>query len=149
MTERVHHTAILAADIELSIRFYRDGIGLTVLSDIPVLESDWPAVFGVRSTRARSVNLGDPSDPSAGVLELLDFEGGSDPAPTVDVPARGMFLVSFLGVDVDATLERLRALGFAPVGRIEGSSPTATFDLATVRDPDGVLIELVGAPRRR
>jgi glyoxylase I family protein len=149
MTMRVHHTAIIAADIERSLRFYRDGIGLVVLSDIPVLESDWPTVMNVRSTRARSINLGDPSDPSAGVLELLDFEGGSDPAPAFDAPVCGMFLVSFLGIDVDAVLERLDALGYAPVGRIEGTIPTATFDLATVRDPDGVLVELVGTPRPR
>jgi catechol 2,3-dioxygenase-like lactoylglutathione lyase family enzyme len=147
MTERVHHTAIIASDIERSLRFYRDGIGLEVLSDIPVLESDWPTVMGVRSTRARSLNLGDPKDPSAGVLELLEFEGGSDPAPPVGVPTCGMFLVSFLGVDVDAIIERLHALGYEPYGRIEGRAPTAVFDLATVRDPDGVLVELVGVPR--
>jgi catechol 2,3-dioxygenase-like lactoylglutathione lyase family enzyme len=58
-------------------------------------------------------------------------------------------LVSFLGIDVDAVLQRLRDLGFDPVGRIEGQSPTATFDMATVRDPDGVLVELVGTPRPR
>jgi hypothetical protein len=58
-------------------------------------------------------------------------------------------LVSFLDIDVDAALERLGALGFEPIGRIEGQSPTHTFDVATVRDPDGVIVELVGTPRPR
>ena len=147
MGQRVHHTGIIASDIERSLRFYRDGIGLQILSDIPVLESDWPAVFGVRSTRARSINLGDPADPSAGVLELLEFEGGADPAPPVGPSTNGFLLVSFLNIDVDAVLQRLGDLGFAPVGRIEGRSPVATFDMATVRDPDGVLVELVGTPQ--
>ena len=147
MGRRVHHTGIIASDIERSLRFYRDGIGLQVLSDIPVLESDWPAVFGVRSTRARSINLGDPTDPSAGVLELLEFEGGADPAPAAGPPTHGFLLVSFLNVDVEATLRRLGELGYQPVGRIDGRSPAATFDMATVRDPDGVLVELVGTPQ--
>lgn len=144
---RVHHTGVIASDIERSLRFYRDGLGLEVLSDHPALEGDWPQVFGVGSTRARSVSLGDPSDASAGVLELLEFEGGSDPAPPVRAPTHGFLLVSFLNLDVDAVLGRLRKLGVEPIGRIEGSSPKATFDMATVRDPDGVLVELVGTPR--
>lgn len=144
---KVHHTGLIARDIERSLRFYRDGIGLEVLSDHAVLEGDWPGVFGVRSTRARSISLGDRNDPSGGVLELLDFEGGSDQAPPLAAPTNGFLLVSFLGVDIDVLLGRLRKLGVEPVGRIEGRSPTAVFDMATVRDPDGVLVELVGTPR--
>lgn len=145
--QRVHHTGIIAADIDRSLRFYRDGIGLSVLSDIPVLEGNWPAVFGVGSTRARSINLGDPQNREAGVLELLEFEGGSPTAAHAGTPTNGFLLVSFLGVDIDAVLGRLDVLGVQPVARIEAASPQARFEMATVRDPDGVLVELVGPPR--
>ena len=145
--QRVHHTGIIAGDIDRSLRFYRDDIGLTVLSDIPVLEDDWPAVFGVRSTPARSINLGDPEQPSAGVLELLEFEGGSDSAPASGTPTTGVLLVSFLGVDIDAVLGRLRDLDVERVARIQAEAPNATIEMATVRDPDGVLVELVGPPQ--
>src|SRR5690348_16649889 len=112
--QRVHHTGIIAADIDSSLRFYREGIGLTVLSDIPALEGDWPAVFGVRSTRARSINLGDPENPEAGVLELLDFEADPTTAAPAGPPTNGFLLVSFLGVDIDAVLGRLREMDVQP-----------------------------------
>ena len=147
MGPRVHHVGIIAGDIERSLRFYREGLGLEVLSDHAVLEGDWPRVFGVSSTRARSLSMGDPKDPSAGVLELLQFEGPSDPPAAAGAPVQGFLLVSFLNLDLDAVLSRLRKLGVEPIGRIEGSSPQAAFEMATVRDPDGVLVELVGTPR--
>jgi hypothetical protein len=56
-------------------------------------------------------------------------------------------------VDVDAVLGRLASLGFEPEGRIDQPAPTGTVAMATVRDPDGVLVELIdlptGPPRRR
>jgi len=49
-------------------------------------------------------------------------------------------------VDVEATLARLARFGVQPEGRT--AIPTAGGDvlMATVRDPDGVLVELIGVP---
>lgn len=59
----------------------------------------------------------------------------------------GFFLLSFF-LDVEATLARLPALGFdQPARRIRFPGPGAVVDMATVRDPDGVLVELVGTTR--
>jgi catechol 2,3-dioxygenase-like lactoylglutathione lyase family enzyme len=143
---KVHHTGVVPRDLAASLRFWRDGIGLEVLSDVPDVEGDWPRLFGLGTRRARTISLGDPADRSAGVLELVVFEDGFEPPPPAP-PASGFLLVSFVGVDVEAMLGRLAGLGFEPVGRMQGSTATATFEVATVRDPDGVLVELVGATR--
>jgi glyoxylase I family protein len=110
-------------------------------------DGDWHTLFGAPANRLRSVFLGDPSAPDAGIVELVAFDGagGDEYARPVEALRPGFFLLSFF-VDVDATLARLAALGFdAPASRIRVPGPDADVEMATVRDPDGVLVELVGA----
>jgi len=141
----LHHAALVTRDVEASLRFYRDALGLTVLMDQP-FDGDWPTLFDARSSRLRSVFLGDPAVTDAGIVELVAFDRGADPAPPPGAPALGFFLLSFF-VDVDATLARLAALGLGgPPRRVEQPGPAGPVPMATVRDPDGVLVELIGAP---
>jgi catechol 2,3-dioxygenase-like lactoylglutathione lyase family enzyme len=142
MAVRVHHSAIHAHDIDSSLRFYRDGLGLEVLMD-HVFEGDWPTLFEAPSSRLRSVFLGDPRQRDTGVVELVTFEGTHPPLPTPQVPANaGFFLLSFY-VEVDAVLARLTELGFGPARRIEQPAPAGPVSMASLLDPDGVRIELV------
>jgi glyoxylase I family protein len=149
VTERqVHHSAICVRDIDESLRFYRDGLGLAVLMD-ETFEGDWPALFDASSDTLRSVMLGDPDAPQAGVVELVVFGRGDVEGPVVDEagpPASGFFLLS-LFVDVDATLSRLAGLGLGgEPRRITQPAPGgAAVAMAVVHDPDGVLVELIGA----
>jgi catechol 2,3-dioxygenase-like lactoylglutathione lyase family enzyme len=141
----VHHSAIHVQDVDTSLRFYRDGLGLRVLMDHE-FDGDWRTLFGAPADRLRSVFLGDPAAPDAGIVELVAFDGvvDADESPS-RLPMRGFFLLSFF-VDVDATVARLVRLGFdAPASRIRVPGPGGDVDMATVRDPDGVLVELVGA----
>jgi catechol 2,3-dioxygenase-like lactoylglutathione lyase family enzyme len=143
----VHHSAIHARDVDASLRFYRDGLGLHVLMDHE-FDGDWRTLFGAPANRLRSVFLGDPSAPDAGIVELVAFDGGSierSQAAAREASRAGFLLLSFF-VDVDETLTRLTKLGFdAPAGRIRVPGPEGDVEMATVRDPDGVLVELVGA----
>jgi catechol 2,3-dioxygenase-like lactoylglutathione lyase family enzyme len=141
---RVHHSAVVCSDLELSLRFYRDGLGMDLLTD-QEFEGDWPTLFGGRSTRLRSLSLGSKDDASSGIVELVVFDRDVEPAPDDRPPAYGFFLLS-LYVDVDATLERLAAFGVQEEGRVEQPTPRGPVSVATVRDPDGVLIELIGLP---
>jgi glyoxylase I family protein len=135
-------------DVDESLRFYRDGLGLEVLMDHG-FDGDWPTLFDAPSSRLRSVFLGDPAGADAGIVELVVFDGSTiDPAAgaaAVGPPASGFFLLSFF-VDVDATLERLDGLGLGGTPRrIAQPGPAGTVPIATVRDPDGLLVELIQA----
>jgi catechol 2,3-dioxygenase-like lactoylglutathione lyase family enzyme len=145
----LHHGAIHTGDVDRSLRFYRDGIGLRVLMD-QEFDGDWRTLFGAPADRLRSVFLGDPTTPNAGIVELVAFTGagaGDDGQESASgPPGRGFFLLSFF-VDVDAVLARLADLGFdAPARRIRVPGPDGYVEMATVRDPDGVLVELIGVP---
>ena len=142
---RVHHRAVYARDVDASLRFYRDGLGLQVLMDHE-FDGDWRTLFDAPADRLRSIFLGDPSSPDSGIVELVTFDGaGGDTPSPAGPPRRGFFLLSFF-VDVDATLARLANTGFdVPARRIRVPGPNGDVEMATVRDPDGVLVELIGA----
>lgn len=143
MGRSLHHAALCVQDLDASLRFYRDGVGLSVLMDHS-FDGDWPALFDAGSRTLRSVFLGDPASLDAGVVELVVFEDDVDTGPVAAPPAAGFFLLSFF-VDVEATLARLRDLGFGGrARRVEQPGPSGPVPMATVRDPDGVLVELIG-----
>jgi catechol 2,3-dioxygenase-like lactoylglutathione lyase family enzyme len=136
----MHHAGVCVRDMDQSLRFYRDGLGLTVLTD-KVLDADLEPLLGVRTESVRTVFLGDAEHTDSGIVELLDL---GTPAvgdePQSGVPARGVFLLS-VQVDVRAVLSRLEGLGLGGTPR---AMPTPGGGLAaTVTDPDGVMVELL------
>jgi catechol 2,3-dioxygenase-like lactoylglutathione lyase family enzyme len=67
---RVHHSAIVVRDVEASLRFWRDGIGLDVTMDM-LFDGDWSTLFGAPANRLRSIFLGDLARTDAGIVELI------------------------------------------------------------------------------
>jgi catechol 2,3-dioxygenase-like lactoylglutathione lyase family enzyme len=151
MPARVHHSAIVVRDVDASLRFWRDGVGFEVMMD-RYFDGDWSALFVAPSNRLRSVFLGDPARADGGIVELVQFGEADEPRPTEPVAAPfpatrpGFFLLSCY-VDVDVVLGRLRTLGLGgPPRRIAVPGPGGAVQMATVVDPDGVLVELIGIP---
>jgi glyoxylase I family protein len=142
----IHHSAIVTSDVERSLRFWRDGLGLTELFDY-TFTGDWRALFGAESDQLRSVFLGDPKDSESGIVELVVFDRVTAASPVPDGPTFGFFLLS-LQRDVDTTLAGLAALGFnEPVRRISMPAPGGkTVAMAVITAPDGVRVELIGPP---
>jgi glyoxylase I family protein len=143
----VHHSAIVTSDVDLSLRFWRDGIGLVEMLD-HTFSGDWPTLFGAATDVLRSVFLGDPEHPDSGIVELVSFDGvDGTPSGSDQEPRPGFFLLS-LERDVDATLATLAELGFAEgVRRITMPAPKGkTVAMAVITAPDGVRVELIGAP---
>lgn len=140
----VHHSAICTSDVDLALRFWRDGLGLQPLFD-HTFTGNWPELFGADGDRLRSIFLGDPQSPDSGIVELVELPGADKQLRTVARPRHGFFLLS-LQRDVEATLSALAVLGFADhVRRITVPAPGGkTVAMAVITAPDGVLVELVG-----
>jgi catechol 2,3-dioxygenase-like lactoylglutathione lyase family enzyme len=143
----VHHAAIVTSDVDRSLRFWRDGMGLVQMLD-HTFKGDWPTLFGADTDVLRSVFLGDAERPDAGIVELVCFEGvGPADADVGTGPRPGFFLLS-LERDVEPTLAALAELGFTEgVRRISMPAPKGkTVAMAVITAPDGVVVELIGAP---
>jgi glyoxylase I family protein len=137
----LHHVVIFVADADRSLAFYRDGLGLSTLVD-RAFEGPWPEMFGVTSSRLRAIMLGDAEHRERGQVELLTM---AEPVPEGPGPmpiATGLVMLSFM-VDLAEVLPKLEAAGGTGVRK---ATLRNGVDVATLRDPDGVLVELLNVP---
>jgi len=114
------HTMVRVADLEASLRFYRDALGLEVLSSKEVPQGRFTLVF-----------LAAPGDSSAQVeltfnWDLEVYSGG-----------RNFGHIAYAVDDIYAACQRLADHG-VPILR-----PPRDGRMAFVRSPDGISIELL------
>lgn len=129
---------IWCRDLDRSLRFYRDGVGLSVISQNE-FEADMDALFDAPSQTLRSVFLGDPKRTDAGTIELVHLDRAPAPDPVARPVAPGFLFVAFM-VDVVAAVARLEDLGMAcDLRRVD----VPVGNIATLLDPDGVRVELI------
>jgi glyoxylase I family protein len=141
---KVHHSAIVTHDVDASLVFWRDGLGLDVLMD-HTFEGPWDELFGGTTTKLRSLFLGDAATPDSGIVELVDTGETGPPALGRRDEAAGFMLLS-LYADLDQVLPRLASLG---VGGEATIRPVGPVRLAVVRDPNGVTVELMDSTARQ
>lgn len=121
MTTSIGNVAIYVADLERSVGFYTDVIGLTVLTTI-----ETPDV--------REVIVGAPQDGS----QLMLAKPAGEPMP---VSPSGIWKVFVNTDDLDGVLARARAAGVQSAGE-RMFLERFNLELAFLHDPDGYLIEL-------
>jgi glyoxylase I family protein len=134
----LHHVTLFVRDIDRSLGFYQDGLGMAPLVDRE-FDGDWPTLFGVTSTRLRAVILADADNPNAGQVELLTMTEPVADGPGSAPVATGTVLLSFQ-VDLPAVLPALEAAGGTDVRR---ATLRNGHNVVTLRDPDGILVELL------
>ena len=140
---RLTHVGIAVAELDRSLRFYRDLLGFRLEHELHVEGEPSDTLL-----RLRGVNLDAVYLTRDGVrVELLRF--ASPPAPprrarTMHEP--GLTHLSFRVADLDATLAALRRAGERVLDETIIRIPRAQAAACFVVDPDGQLIELVQAP---
>ena len=65
----IHHTAIVAADVECSKRFWCDGLGFTELFD-HIFTGDWPTLFNARTDPGGQTHAGSPNGRESDVQSI-------------------------------------------------------------------------------
>lgn len=140
------HGGITVGDMERSLEFYRDGLGLELeldrMLDAPYLR----AVLGLEFDAIRAVYL---RIPGGGFVELLEYRGIERmPAASRPCDPGGGHLCLYVD-DVAAVWMRLVALGFparsSDVVDIT-AGPNTGARSCYVPDPDGYAVELFQRP---
>ena len=141
------HGGITVSDMDRSLAFYRDGLGLEVYID-RIADNDYlREVTAVSSTEVRIVYVRVPG--SRTPLELLEHRG-IERIPVRSRPCDpGNAHFGLQVADIDAFHARLEALGFRsrsghPVDITAG--PFAGARTCFFTDPDGFLVELQQPP---
>lgn len=141
----VDHVNIVVSDMDRSVRFYADVLGLSPGFQA-TLKGTWiETVTGLPGARARCVFM-EPRNGGAR-LELLQYMAPNGRAlpENRQTNTLGVRHVAFVVDDMEALLERLAAAGAAPVSPpVEVPFTVGTMGrkrLCYFHDPDGALLE--------
>lgn len=150
MSPGIHHTGYTVADLDRSLGFYRDLLGMEVLATQEKEGGYLAAIVGYPDAHVRMAHLRMPG--SDHVVELFQYL-----APTGGTPERieprdvGTAHLCFLVDDLQSAYARLRDAGVEsfvsePVA-VDTGINTGGFGLY-LRDPDGIVVELFQPPVR-
>jgi catechol 2,3-dioxygenase-like lactoylglutathione lyase family enzyme len=142
--QAIFHTGITVSDLDKSIEFYRDTLGLTLsLGPTEVFEGDaLSAGLGVPDARLRLAvfKVGD------GELELLQYLSPASPVSR-PMPANtlGAMHVAFDVPDMKAAVKELEAKGirFFTRPNVVTDGPLNGWTWVYFSDPDGITLELI------
>jgi catechol 2,3-dioxygenase-like lactoylglutathione lyase family enzyme len=140
----IHHTGYTVSDLERSLWFYRDLLGMEVLSTQEKEGGYLAAIVGYPDAHVRMTHLRVPG--SDHVVELFQYLLPAGAAPERIEPRDvGTAHLCFLVSDLHAIYERLRDAGLdsfvsEPVA-VDTGVNAGGWGLY-LRDPDGIVVEL-------
>ncbi|GLE50951.1 VOC family protein [Mycobacterium montefiorense] len=142
------HTGVCVPDCEAAVAFYRDVLGLRVLSPPYVMagnaiRNDMGELVADPTMKAAIVGLGDDSDRVLEVIEYLNVDGDS-PAGRA-LTDHGLSHVGLICTDLDATRAELESKGVRLL--VSGIADVARVRTTWFVDPWGVVFILVEKSR--
>lgn len=146
----LHHTGYTVSDLDRSVAFYRDLMGLEVLAEQEKQGGYLAAIVGYPDAHVKMAHLRAPA--SGHVLELFQYI-----APEGEKPERieprdvGTAHLCFLVDDLDAVYRRLVDAGVetfvSPPVLVDTGINTGGYGIY-LRDPDGIVLEIFQPPKR-
>lgn len=143
------HTGVCVPDCEAAVAFYRDVLGLRVLSPPYVMtgdsiRDDMGQLVSDPSMKAAIVGFGDDGDRVLEVIEYLGVEG-SDQRTAAGITDYGLSHVGLICEDLDATRTELESKGVRFL--VDGIADVARVRTTWFADPWGVVFILVEKSR--
>ncbi|MDP9484135.1 MAG: methylmalonyl-CoA epimerase [Chloroflexota bacterium] len=129
---RVHHVAVVVRDLDASLRFYRDILGLALETVLPI-PSDRVTIAFLPVGESK-IELVMPTDGTTGVARFLEAKG------------EGFHHVCFEVEDLAETLTRLAIDGVELIDTAPRKGAEGPVAFLHPRSCHGVLVELIEAP---
>jgi catechol 2,3-dioxygenase-like lactoylglutathione lyase family enzyme len=141
------HVSVTTADLERSIAFYRDLIGLPLVDRGELEGDELETLIGRPGARARWAEL---ALGGGQVLELLQYVRPAERALDQRPWRAGATHIGLAVESIDPPLARMREAGIDVSDVVTLSEPGwHGVRVCYAADPDGVTIELVERPRER
>lgn len=145
----LHHVGIAVKDMEKSVTFYRDVIGLTVFQEEVLENVHIDRAYDLKDARFRMVLL---TDESGNMVELFGWENPTvreRPPEYRDFTSRGIIEVCFMVNSLDEVEQRMKQHGYSyrspvwPFGRDSNIYGGAWAEIRYLKGPDGENVELM------
>lgn len=147
MIHEIMHVGITVSDLDRSIRFYRDVMGLNFVGELVMEGEETDILFGRPGARARVAYLNGSDSVEAPPVELICFTSQEVETERASLFRTSISEICFRVDNLEETYRRLSAAG------VECLSRVCDFDFTSsgfgksralyFRDPDGVVLELM------
>jgi catechol 2,3-dioxygenase-like lactoylglutathione lyase family enzyme len=133
-----HHVGITVSDLEGTLSFYRDDLGLSVVERFELDDQAFSEAVGVEDAHADFAHL----EAGGAVIELVEYDPEARGSPAAGLNQPGASHVGFAVDDLDAFYDDLpEDVPTISEPRTTGSGTPILF----LRDPEGNLIEVLEA----
>lgn len=147
MIGHIIHVGLTVSDIDRSIEFYRDVLGLSFQGEMLMEGAETDKLFNIKDARIRVAYLNGSQEVFAPPIELLEFLSDDVESSRPDLKKISISEVCFQVDDIEKTYRDLKEKG------VEFLSEPQTFDFSSqgfgksiavyFKDPDGIILELI------
>lgn len=148
MIGSIAHVGITVRDMEKSILFYRDVLGLELVGDMKMQGIETERLTQIKGAKLRVVYFNSNKDLKAPPIELIEFIGNKENnKPYEKISNSGISEICFYVDDIDKIYQNLKEKG------VEFLSSPQLFDLTNqgygkskavyFRDNNGIVLELI------
>ncbi len=140
MIRATRHTGIVVKDMEKSLHFWRDIMGLRVVGEFREEGEYIDTIQHLTGVKLHMIKL---TAPDGTMIELLKDENHpTEPVPSNEMCDHGIRHIAFTVPDVEAAWQALKDAGCELLSK-PVTDPGKTSRLFFARDPEGNLMELV------
>lgn len=147
MIGQIYHVGLTVTDMEQSLKFYRDILGLRMRGEIWMEGKETDAMFQKSDCKARVVYLNGSEEISAPPVELIQFVGTDVEKTPGDLFRTSISELCFYTEDAQKVYEHLQTHGVECLSapqefdfRRDGMGMSKAFYL---KDPDGIILEIM------
>lgn len=147
MVERIYHVGLTVSDLDRSIAFYRDILGLEVQGEIFMAGEETDRLFRMKDTKARVAYLNGSKAMEAPPIELIQFVDNKVKKVKGNLFTTSISEVCFYTDDIERVYNSLIE------NHVECLSEPQYFDFREnelgeskafyFRDPDGIVLEMM------
>ncbi|MDD5436306.1 MAG: VOC family protein [Candidatus Omnitrophica bacterium] len=135
----IRHSGIVVSDLERSLSFYRDIIGLKVVKKQEESSEFIDKICGIKGSKLTTVKM---AADDGNLVELLFFHSHRAPRQCRNLYDIGPSHLAFTVQDIEGEYKRLLGKKVEFISP-PAASPNGYVKVAFCKDPDGVFIELV------
>lgn len=141
MITTFNHASFTVPDLDRALPFWTEALGFEARSNSRRSGAWQETVTGVKGAQIKVAHLYGHGTH----IELIQYLEGAHPGASPEPNATCAAHVCFECTDIEATWNQLMAAGAKPQGAIADitSGPVAGCKAAYLRDPSGIIIELV------
>lgn len=147
MVGKIYHVGLTVSDLDRSVRFYRDILGLEYQGEIVMEGEATDELFGRKGCRARIAYLNGAADLELPPVELIQFTSEAAAREQGDLFTTSISELCLYADDADDIYARLQEFGVECLSKPqdfnfsdEGFGRSRAFYF---RDPDGIILEVM------